>query len=160
MKAVSMKSEPEIVINGQRLTTVQCYFLQAGLELFIQHCIEHPREDATYFLKELTRIKELMMVEVVKGSSMDTLKITPEQIQHCIVGEAYHQFPETTVTICCLTLKNGFAVTGESACASPHSFNEELGRSIARENAKAKIWALEGYLLRQYLHNLENAEPQ
>jgi len=51
-----------------------------------------------------------------------------------------------------LTLQNGFTVVGESACASPENFNAELGRKIARENARNKIWMLEGYLLKQRLH--------
>ena len=56
------------------------------------------------------------------------------------------------LTFCVLVLKNGFTVTGESACASPENFNAEIGRKIARENAVEKIWLLEGYLLKQRLH--------
>ena len=56
------------------------------------------------------------------------------------------------LTFCVLVLKNGFTVTGESACASPENFNDEIGRKIARDNARNKIWLLEGYLLRQRLH--------
>ncbi|RHZ96452.1 hypothetical protein D1114_07000 [Cereibacter sphaeroides] len=55
------------------------------------------------------------------------------------------------LTFCVLVLRNGFTVTGESACASPENFNEEIGRKIARENARQKIWPLEGYLLRDRL---------
>lgn len=56
------------------------------------------------------------------------------------------------LTFCVITLKNGFTVTGESACASPENFNEEVGRKIAYENARNKIWPLEGYLLKEQLH--------
>lgn len=52
------------------------------------------------------------------------------------------------LTFCVLVLKNGFTVTGESACASPENFNADIGRRIARENAVAKIWPLMGYELR------------
>ncbi|WP_447839212.1 Gp49 family protein [Enterobacter cloacae] len=55
------------------------------------------------------------------------------------------------LTFCVLVLKNGFTVTGESACASPENFDPEIGRKIARENAVNKIWMLEGYLLKQRL---------
>lgn len=55
------------------------------------------------------------------------------------------------LTFCVLVLRNGFTVTGESACASPENFNEEIGRRIARENAEAKIWPLMGYELRSKL---------
>lgn len=55
------------------------------------------------------------------------------------------------LTFCVLVLRNGFTVTGESACASPENYDEEIGRKIARQNAVNKIWLLEGYLLKQRL---------
>lgn len=57
------------------------------------------------------------------------------------------------LTFCVLVLRNGFTVTGESACASPENFNAEIGRRIARENAVQKIWPLMGYELRSKLVN-------
>lgn len=56
-----------------------------------------------------------------------------------------------TLTFCVLILKNGFTVTGESACASPENFDAEIGKKIAYENARSKIWEIEGYLLKQKL---------
>lgn len=66
------------------------------------------------------------------------------------------------LTFCVLVLRNGFTVTGESACASPENFDAELGRKIARQNAVAKIWPLMGYELKQRLHEraLWDAEPK
>jgi hypothetical protein len=55
------------------------------------------------------------------------------------------------LTLYIIVLKNGFVVTGESACASPENYDAEIGRKIARDNARNKIWALEGYLLRSKL---------
>jgi len=55
------------------------------------------------------------------------------------------------LTFCVLVLKNGFTVTGESACASPENFDAELGRKIARQNAVQKVWPLMGYALRNKL---------
>ena len=55
------------------------------------------------------------------------------------------------LTFCVLVLKNGFTVTGESACASPENFNAEIGRKVARENAVAKVWPLMGYELKSKL---------
>lgn len=52
------------------------------------------------------------------------------------------------LTFCVLVLRNGFTVTGESACASPENFDAEIGRKIAFENAKQKIWPLMGYELK------------
>lgn len=78
--------------------------------------------------------------------------LTQASIEAVVLREAYHVFPGTTLTVCCLTLRNGFHVTGESACADPALFNAAKGQEIARANAVQKIWALEGYLLRQMLH--------
>ena len=55
------------------------------------------------------------------------------------------------LTFCVLVLRNGFTVTGESACASPENFNAEIGRRIARENAINKVWPLLGFRLRDKL---------
>ena len=52
------------------------------------------------------------------------------------------------LTFCVLVLKNGFTVTGESACASPENFDAEIGRRVARENAVNKMWPLLGYALK------------
>jgi hypothetical protein len=60
--------------------------------------------------------------------------------------------PLSLLTFCVLILRNGFTVTGESACVSPENFDAEIGRQVARENAINKIWPLEGYLLKQRLH--------
>jgi hypothetical protein len=57
------------------------------------------------------------------------------------------------LTFCVLVLRNGFTVTGESACASPENFDAEIGRNIARQNAVNKIWPLMGYALKQQLHD-------
>lgn len=55
------------------------------------------------------------------------------------------------LTFCVLVLRNGFTVTGESACASPENFDADVGRKIARQNAVQKIWPLMGYELRTQL---------
>ena len=57
------------------------------------------------------------------------------------------------LTFCVLVLKNGFTVTGESACASPENFDAEVGRKIARANAVNKMWPLMGYALKEKLHH-------
>ncbi|WP_423459986.1 Gp49 family protein [Ottowia sp. VDI28] len=60
------------------------------------------------------------------------------------------------LTFCVIQLRNGFTVTGESACASPENFNAEIGRRIARENAVNKMWLLLGFRLKDNLHALAN----
>jgi hypothetical protein len=78
-------------------------------------------------------------------------RLTPEAIDGTIVSEQYHRFPGTVLTVCCLVLRNGYCVTGESAPASAENFLEDVGRRIARDDARRKIWGLEGYLLRERL---------
>lgn len=59
--------------------------------------------------------------------------------------------PLRYLTFCVLVLRNGFTVTGESACASPENFDPEIGRKVPRANAVAKVWPLMGYELKQRL---------
>lgn len=55
------------------------------------------------------------------------------------------------LTFCVLVMRNGFTVTGESACASPENFDAEIGYKVARSNAIQKIWPLMGYELKSKL---------
>lgn len=95
----------------------------------------------------------------IQDKGLTAPRLTPALIDAAIKGEDYHVFGDTCLTVCCLTLQNGFTVTGESACASPENFNAELGQKIARENARNKIWMLEGYLLKQLLFETQNCTP-
>jgi len=79
-------------------------------------------------------------------------KVTKDSIQAKITDTSYMVFPNTTVTLCNITLKNGFSVRGESACVDPRNFNMEIGQEIAQREAFAKLWQLEGYLLAERRH--------
>ncbi len=94
---------------------------------------------------------ESAIEQEIQEKGLNAPRLTPASIDAVIVGEDYYVFPGTTLTVCCLKLKNGFLVTGESAAASPENFDVEIGRKIARSNARDKIWSLEGYLLRERL---------
>lgn len=109
----------------------------------------------------------------IQAKGLTAPRITPADIEANIDGEYYftaedgvkaniHQQDEMTLltgyhgelrllTFCVLRLKNGFTVTGESACASPENFDAEIGKKIARQNAVQKIWPLMGYELRSKL---------
>lgn len=106
----------------------------------------------------------------IQDKGLNAPRITPADIEANIDHEVYftaaegcvgygmtaetHHCPQSLnlLTFCVLVLRNGFTVTGESACASPENFNVEIGRKIARQNAVAKIWPLMGYELRTKLH--------
>lgn len=96
-------------------------------------------------------MSEIEIEKEIQAKGLNAPRLTPDLIDSVIVSEQYHVFPETTMTVCALKLRNGFIVVGESAAASPENFNAEIGRKIARDNARNKIWALEGYLLREKL---------
>ena len=88
----------------------------------------------------------------IQSKGLTAPRVTPQRIDEvCHKPPKFHVFQGTMLTVCCLELANGFTVTGESACASPENFNRELGEKIALQKAKQKVWALEGYLLRQRL---------
>ena len=90
--------------------------------------------------------------EAIGARGADHPRLTPDDIDRVIVGEAYHRFEGTSLTVCALTLANGFVVVGISASASAANFDENLGRRIARDKAREQIWPLEGYLLRHRLN--------
>lgn len=87
----------------------------------------------------------------IQAKGLNAPRLNPEHINNCVKSTDYHVF-NGVLTVCCITLTNGFTVTGESACASPENFDKALGEQIAFKNARDKIWQLEGYLLRQRLY--------
>jgi len=88
----------------------------------------------------------------IREKGLEAPRLNPDRIDSVIEKAEYHIFPDSQLTVCCLTLKNGFTVTGESACVSPANFDKEIGEKVAARNAREKIWALEGYLLKNNLH--------
>ena len=107
----------------------------------------------------------------IQAKGLTAPRVTPQRINDVISEEYYfsgavgcgHPYvaierssPLHLLTFCVLVLKNGFTVTGESACASQENFDAEIGRKVARDNAISKVWMLEGYLLKQQLHDNKN----
>lgn len=105
----------------------------------------------------------------IQAKGLTAPRVTPADIEANIAGEYYFTAKDGIagrfgglpdpyhdslglLTFCVLVLRNGFTVTGESACASPENFDAELGRKIARQNAVQKMWPLLGFSLRQKLH--------
>ena len=123
------------------------------------------------------RVDDAAIEQEIQAKADNGPRVTPADIEASIASEHYftaadgvtgakfNAEPRQTVgidtsplplhllTFCVLVLRNGFTVTGESACASPENFNAEIGRRIARENAEREIWPLLGFALRQKLHD-------
>lgn len=96
------------------------------------------------------------------GEQGALMGMAPEKFQNMqTLGVMPGDIPESLklLTFCVLVLRNGFTVTGESACASPENFKSDVGRKLARENAINKIWPLMGYELRTKLANLPPPAP-
>ena len=114
-------------------------------------------------------MNDTQIEQYIQDKGLTAPRVTPADIEANIASEHYFtaeqgaeaaapsygdKYPQALglLTFCVLVLRNGFTVTGESACASPENFDAELGRKIARENAKQKIWPLMGYLLKEQLY--------
>lgn len=97
------------------------------------------------------------------------MKVTEELIESRIVGKYFFNLGEAVnstctevapkdlarmslVTKCVLVLENGYTIVGHSACVDPAIYNEQLGQQYAYKNAIDKIWALEGYVLANQMH--------
>lgn len=105
----------------------------------------------------------------IQRKGLTAPRVTPHEVVANIASEHYFTAAEGVwaaekagrrvpsqlelLTFCVLILKNGFTVTGESACVSLENFDAELGRKIARDNAINKIWPLMGYALKERLAN-------
>ena len=100
------------------------------------------------------RGKVAMIHERMSVMSLSALRAEVDELM-AIPGQCTE--PLRLLTFCVLVLKNGFTVTGESACVSPENFDPEIGRNIARQNAVDKVWPLLGFSLKQKLH--EKASP-
>jgi hypothetical protein len=100
-------------------------------------------------------MNEEVLEKEIQDKGLNAPRLTPDNIDNVIADSDFYVFPKTQLTVCCLTLKNGFNVTGESACASPENFNKEIGEKIAYNNARNKIWQLEGYLLKEKLYTIK-----
>jgi Phage protein (N4 Gp49/phage Sf6 gene 66) family len=87
------------------------------------------------------------------------IKITRERIESRIDKVRYSIIPDTTTTICAITMINGFVVTSSSACIDPAAFDRKTGEEIAYENALEKIWDLEGYLLKERIYQDGKSNP-
>lgn len=117
----------------------------------------------------MTNPTQQLEAEIIAKGAAVAPRITPDDIEANIISEHYFTATDALVgltrgpewqatpkeldllTFCVLVLRNGFTVTGESACASLENFNAEIGRKIARQNAVQKIWPLMGYELRSKL---------
>jgi len=93
--------------------------------------------------------------KMIQEKGLNAPRLRPEDIDAVIVGETYTALPGGKCMVCELTLANGFTVRGDAAAVSKENFNEDVGRSVSRKNARDKIWQLEGYLLQQRLHYAE-----
>ena len=109
----------------------------------------------------------------IQAKGLTAPRITPADVEANIVGEYFFTAADgytactgfqvvptelSLLTFCVLVLRNGFTVTGESACDSPESFDAEIERKIARQNAVAKVWPLMNYELRSILSHPADEE--
>lgn len=78
-------------------------------------------------------------------------KVTKAYMDTRLAQVSYAKIDQT-VTVCNITLDNGFSVRGESACVEPANFDEKIGRTIAYEDAYRKLWPLFGFRLAEARH--------
>lgn len=92
---------------------------------------------------------EEQIAQVMKENNSTGPRVTPPHVDSVITGWTFTRLPSRRVIICEMSLKNGFVVLGESIVYSKENFVETLGENIAYENARAKVFELEAYLMRE-----------
>ena len=86
-----------------------------------------------------------------KGDS-PAIRVTPDMITAAIVSSDFHVLPDTQITVCTITLRNGTKVLGYNYGAiDPARQDWAQGRQAAYDMAREKVWELEGYALRERL---------
>ncbi len=78
--------------------------------------------------------------------------VTKEYMESRIVDKKFITLNDT-VTVCNLTLDNGYSVRGESACVDPSNYRKDLGEHLSYLNSFNKLWSLFGFLLAEKLAN-------
>jgi len=106
----------------------------------------------------MTDLEQTLMTDLMPDTELAAAleaqpapRVTEDEIKQRIRSMDYFVMPGTTITICQLTLDNGYSVRGESACVSPANFDEAIGRTYAYKNAFRKLWPLFGFLLAENL---------
>lgn len=84
-------------------------------------------------------------------------RVTEDSIKAKIAAAQYVQPAGTVLTLCILTMRNGFNFVGKAAPAAPENFDAEVGKRYAYEDAFKQVWTHEGYLLREILHTVETS---
>ncbi len=125
---------------------------------------------------------ENKLEQEIQEKGLNAPRINPQQVDSVILSEhyftaeqgvrsAYHDNNDVhigstinakaaeglpCITFCVLILNNGFNIVGVNcASVSPENFDAQLGRKLAYEDARKKIWELEGYLLKEKLYQAE-----
>lgn len=123
------------------------------------------------------RTDDSAIEQMLQAKGLNAPRVTPQDIERNIISEHYftardgvagrayvegvymNSIPESLslLTFCVLVLRNGFTVTGESACVSPELFDAGVGKTVARSNAINKVWSLMGYVLKEHLMNQQES---
>ena len=90
----------------------------------------------------LEQAKAVVATKTAPRVTEESIKARISQVDYIYHGQ---------LTICIISMKNGFKITGVSAPASPSNFDKEVGKRYAYDNAFKPLWQLEGYLLREQL---------
>lgn len=89
--------------------------------------------------------------QMIRSKNLNAPRLSPASIDAVIAGRTFTALPGGKCIVCELTLMNGFTVRGEASVVSKENFDREVGEKVSFENARRKVWELEGYLLQQRL---------
>lgn len=67
------------------------------------------------------------------------------QFDDLITAQQFHHFPGTSIVTCCLTLENGYCVTGSSTSCAAEEFDETHAYAEALEEAQIQAFRMERY---------------
>ena len=89
-----------------------------------------------------------------------TQRYDDPQLAELVEREQYYVFPGTNLTVCCLTLRNGFNITGEASCANSARFDPVEGEDLAYAGAMKRLRTMYFFHKMERRHEIQTRKAQ
>lgn len=79
-------------------------------------------------------------------------RITPEYLESLIISEEYFHSEVARISIIVVILEGGLTEFETAMCGSSQKYDEQIGRSKARQKLMTKLQDKEYFAMRRYIH--------
>lgn len=94
--------------------------------------------------------EEQAIEELLQSKGLTAPRVAPQDVDDNIMRAEFHRLDGTNITVCVMTLRNGFTVTGVNhGSVDPANYDAQVGQDLAYTDARNKLWSLMGYALKE-----------